>query len=319
MNRGQGLLIQVGVIVAGLTKKIFNRLERNLIAAGKRASQSLQGRREVGRPKQVVFVAGVHRSGTNMLMRILARSYRTEVFDETDPRAFQTFMMRERAVIHGLVDQARAPIVVVKALHEGHQLVSLLEEFAPAKAVWMFRHYDDMVNSHMVRWPGFKNEIDRIVEDPDSAAWRGRGMSAETLALVRRHHSPDMNVASAIALFWLYRNRLFFDQGFDRDARVLLLRYESLATDPGRHLPVLTDFLGIPATRLMRRVIRADSVRKQTAPEIAPDIRALCEDMRQRLEGLWAARLRPEMGEAAHPLEGDAPAQPHSLSSSRPS
>lgn len=287
-------------MVSKLTAKMRSKIELRLIAAGKKVKWMLNrlSAPQAEAAKQVVFVAGVHRSGTNMLMKVLERSVHIEVFHENDPRAFQTFMMRERAVIHGLVDRSMAPLVAVKALHESHELTSLLEEFAPAKAIWMFRHYDDMINSHMVRWPGFKNEIDRIVRDPGSAAWRGRGMSAQTLDLVRRHYSPDMNVASAIALFWVYRNRLFFDQGFDRDQRVLLLRYESLATDPVHYLPVLTHFLGIQATSRMRRIIRADSVRKQAAPEIAPDIRALCENMRERLEAVWAARLSRESGGA---------------------
>ena len=38
--------------------------------------------------QQHVFVAGMQRSGTNLLMDVLDASHATQVFHETDPRAF---------------------------------------------------------------------------------------------------------------------------------------------------------------------------------------------------------------------------------------
>ncbi len=202
--------------------------------------------------KQTVFVAGVQRSGTNMVMDVLERSWQTEVFHEFDGRAFDNYMMRPPAVIGGLIDASPAPWVIVKALHEGHDLAGLLDRYRPARAIWMFRGFDDMINSNMANWPGGRNQIEDIVaardrdgaqgQGPEPAGWRGRGMTEATLATVKAHYRPAMNDASALGLFWFYRNQLFFDQGFEADRRVALVRYDSLVGAPARRWRIGFDF-----------------------------------------------------------------------------
>jgi hypothetical protein len=243
-------------------------------------------------PRLTVFVAGVHRSGTNMMMEILERSWKTAVFNESDGRAFDNYLMREKAVIRGLVDQSAAPVVVIKALHEAHDLRNLLEAFAPAKAIWMFRSFYDVVNSSLRRWPGRgdgrRNKIDAIVQDRGLADWRGLGMTDETHRVVCQHYSPNIDDASAEALFWVYRNQLFFDQAFDADPRVLLVSYERLVSDDASYAAVVRRFLEIDFTRAMQRVAHLESVRKHPAPCLDPDIEALCKQMQARLEDVHA-------------------------------
>jgi len=251
-------------------------------------------------PKQTVFVAGVQRSGTNMVMDILEQSWQTEVFHEFDPRAFDNYMMRPPAVIGGLIDASPAPWVIVKALHEGHDLAGLLARFKPAKAIWMFRRFDDMINSNMANWPGGRNQIEDIVATPDPgpdpapdpgpdpgrdrAAWRGRGMTEATRATVRAHHHPAINDATALGLFWFYRNQLFFDQGLADDRRVQLMRYESLVETPALAVDDLARFLGLRPTEPMRRLVVPGSIAKRPAPEIEPAVRRLCQEMLARLD-----------------------------------
>ncbi len=252
-----------------------------------------------GGAKQTVFVAGVQRSGTNMVMDILEQSWQTEVFHEVDARAFDNYMLRPPAVIGGLIDASPAPWVIVKALHEGHDLAGMLDRFRPARAIWMFRGFDDMINSNMANWPGGRNQIEDIVaargraqgrdQDPDRAGWRGRGMTEATLATVKAHYRPALNDASALGLFWFYRNQLFFDQGFEADRRVALVRYESLVGAPAREVDTFARFLGLRPTEPMRRLITPGSVAKRPPPEIEPDVRRLCQEMLARLDAVHQA------------------------------
>ncbi len=262
--------------------------------------------------KQTVFVAGVQRSGTNLVMDVLEQSWQTEVFHEFDARAFDTYMMRPPAVIRGLIDASPAPWVIVKALHEGHDLTGLLDRYRPARAIWMYRGFDDMINSNMANWPGGRNRIEDIVaanaqghaQGQDSprgqddarerAGWRGRGMTAATRATVRAHYRPAMNDASALGLFWFYRNQLFFDQGFESDRRVLLLRYDSLVGAPAREVDRLARFLDLKPTAPMRRLIVPGSVAKRPAPEIDPAVRRLCQAMLARLDAAIRQNGQPD-------------------------
>lgn len=265
------------------------KLGREAAGLVKRAVQKLR-RLGGGAPKQVVFVAGVQRSGTNMMIDVLDRSLQTDVFSGSDPRAFENYALRQQAVLGALIEASDAPYVVFKALFELDALARLLDVFAPAKAVWIVRRYDDMVNSHLHKWSGCPSAIGQILEDRDSAGFRGRGMSEETRATVADVYHPDMTDASAVALFWWFRNRLFFEQAFDADTRVLPVRYESLVSDPQPEFRRVFAFVGVDFTPRVMRKVFASSIGKDAPPEIEPPVRALCDEMQARFDELIAAR-----------------------------
>lgn len=260
--------------------EIAERLREEAFLKFKLLKQQLSPRQ--GEPMRV-FVAGVHRSGTNMLMLILDASLETDVFHENDNRAFDDYIMREPEIIRSLIERSNAPVVVVKALHEAHRLTGFLDDFAPAKGLWMIRYFEDSVNSSLKRWPKTRNKLEILLEDRDGADWRGSGMTDETHRIVKEHYRPGMNNASASALFWYYRNQLFFDQELDRDPRVLAIEYEELVRAPDIAVERIASFIGIGASERMKRISHSESVRKNPPPDIAPHVKALCEAMQKRL------------------------------------
>lgn len=278
--------------MAGLIERLSRRLDRERMLAVKAVWQNIGDRAAATQSRQTVLVTGLPRSGTNMLMDALERSLETQVFHERDPRAFDNYDQHDSAVIRQLITRSPARHVIIKALLEGHKIRELMREFAPSKAVWMYRHYDDTLNSDMANWPGTRNKLDDIVVDRDSADWRGRGMTDDTYALVRRHYSRDMSNASALGLYFYYRHQLFFDQGFDTDPDVYALSYEDFVADPQVELDRLAGFLGLRPTPRMARGIHARSIRRKAPPDIAPEVRALAEEMYQRLERTRAAKLQ---------------------------
>lgn len=266
--------------------RIGAKLARIAFLGRKHARQRIVELSSPADEKRVTMVCGVQRSGTNMLMKILERSFETAVYHESDRRAFNRHQMREASVIRGLIRRSHARRIVIKALCEGDKISELLRLFAPANAIWMVRQYDDVINSSMKLWPGWRNHLDKIVLDRGAGAWRARGMTDETHALVRRHYHPDMNDASALALFWYYRNQVLFDQKLDDDPRLLTLRYESLVEDPEGYGALVARFVGLRFERSMVGFVFGDSVSKRPRPEIDPPIRSLCDEMLDRLTRL---------------------------------
>jgi len=255
-----------------------------------RAYKRLKHRLMPAHKKTCVFVAGAQRSGTNMLMECLDWSGETDAFHESDPRAFKDYQMLSREVIHGLVHHSRFPFVPIKALCEAEQLKSLLEEFAPAKAIWVVRDFGDTVNSAMRNFPDFTGRIQEIVRDPKTTpGWFARGISDETLALLRRLHHPDMTSATASALRWYIRNVLFFEQGLDQDGRVLVVHYANMVTQPGPTMEAVFSFSGLPDfSPFITRKVHARSIRKNPPPPIDPGVVEACEALQARFAVLGA-------------------------------
>ncbi len=259
------------------------RLERRLWRHWKGLRHKLVG----GSPRQHVFVAGMQRSGTNMLMEILEWSAHTDVYHETDPRAFEHYEMRPRAVIHTLAEKSSSSFFIIKSLCELDQLAELMDEFPPARTLWIVRAFDDSVSSAIRSFGNFSVQLHRLARDKNGNGWRGRGMSDETQAILRRCDHPGISEASAAALMWYYRNILFFEQGLDGNPAVKVVFYEDMVTQPETALRDIFRFLGIADwSPWLTRYIHAGSVRRSPRTDIDPAIRHVCEELATRFAGL---------------------------------
>lgn len=240
-------------------------------------------------PAAVAFIAGVQRSGTNMLMDVLERSLLTDVYHERDARAFDNYSMRDIDTIAALHRRCRAPHFIIKSLCELQRLPQLRRRFPGSRIVWIVRHYDDVVNSMLVSFRNHASQIRRLAQDKLAVDWRGEGMSDATQALLRRFAGPELSDASGAALMWYLRNVLFFEQGFDRDEGVLLVSYERLVAAPQAEFARIFAFLGLAYRPWHSRRVVASSVGRRQPPAIDPAVRMECDALLGRFHALLPA------------------------------
>jgi hypothetical protein len=235
---------------------------------------------------QHVFVAGMQRSGTNLLMDVLDASADTQVFHETDPRAFEHYEMRDLAVIRTLAQQCPAPVFVIKALCELDRIKRLMDAFAPARTLWVVRDWRDSANSAIKSFGNFVPQWQRLANG-GANDWRGRGVSPATRELLAALYRPDASEAEGAAIMWFYRNVLFFEQQLGADARVRVVFYEDLVQQPMREVAAVFDFLGLPGfSRGVADRIHARSVRHRSPPDISAAVTALCDELLGRFRAL---------------------------------
>ena len=219
-------------------------------------------------------------------MEVLDASADTQVFHETDPRAFERYEMRDLAVIRQLAQQCPAPLFVIKALCELDRIKRLMNAFAPAKTLWVVRDWRDSVHSAIKSFGNFVPQWKRLAHG-DSSDWRGRGMSDATRELLAALYHPDASEAEGAAIMWFYRNALFFEQQLAADPRVRVVFYEDLVRHPLREVAAVYDFLGLQGfnQRVAGR-IHARSVKHRSPPDIAPAVVALCDELLARFRAL---------------------------------
>lgn len=234
---------------------------------------------------QHVFVAGMQRSGTNLLMDVLDASVATQVFHETDSRAFVRYEMRDLAVIRQLAQSSPAPVFVIKALCELDRIRSLMDTLSPAKSLWMVRDWRDSASSAVKSFGNFVPQWNQLAHG-DADDWRGRGMSPATRELLAVLYRPDASEAEGAAIMWFYRNVLFFEQLLAADPRVRLVFYEDLVRDPAHEVAALYDFLGLPVNAGMAGRIHARSVKHRAPADISPAVAALCDELLARFRAL---------------------------------
>ncbi len=281
-----------------LPHRLAARTRRAWLLGAKAALQScrMAGRRQS--PALHVFVSGAQRSGTNMVMDLLERSFETTVYHERDARAFDRYRMRPPAVIDDLVARAPGRIFVIKALCEADRLPELMARYTPAATLWIYRDYADVVRSSLRSFRRVAANVTALVDDPASCDWMGRGMSPATHERLRALHRPGMDEASRVALFWFIRNRLLFDTGLGDDPRIRRVRYEDLLADPDHHLGATFAFLGLAYRPSLGRGVTPPRQRRQQPLDLDPAVRAACEELLAELD-LGPAHHAPAACETA--------------------
>ena len=227
------------------------------------------------------FLVGCNRSGTSMLVFQLSRTWQVRLYNEWDPAAFENWRLRDLSVIEGLVKSSHAPITLFKPICDTYRTHVLLSRFPTAKVLFAFRHYDDVVNASLEgrHW-------DRTVTgwvSTDFAEFSTMPAPEETRQFISSRWTPSLNRASGAALYWAFRNRLFFDLHLDQREDVRAVKYEAVVFEPRKELESLCEFLGIQFHRRMAEGIFSSDVKGNPPPAIDEQIRADCEDLWQRL------------------------------------
>jgi hypothetical protein len=257
-----------------------------------------------------VFLVGVQRSGTNMLVRGLETSPSFDVCNENDKRAFVRFRLRPVRELRSLVQSNGHRAVLFKPLAESHRIVELLDTLGtptPPKAIWAYRAVDGRVRSAVTKFgPNNLLALRAIAEDRHDRDWSVDGPAQEIVDTIRDGLSPEntelvrsfdydrLDAEAGAALFWYVRNSLYFELGLHRRDDVMISSYERIVTEPEPTMRTLCRFLGVPFTD---DLIAHVDTRSATPPRLTlPDeIRRRCDDLEIRLGAAadeQAVRLR---------------------------
>jgi Sulfotransferase domain len=290
--------------VARLARNRLTRLQhegiRKVARADLRRARSATRRarwavRHDFRPNAVpVFIVGVQRSGTDMLIQAFKESAEVTVYNESaDSPAFRTFKLRGDDVVRALVARSRHRCVVFKSLLDSHRTVYLLTELGTpsrGRAIWAYRSMAGRVRSLLAQWPDSNRRSLREIAAGEDR-WERAGLSESQLALVRAFDYERMTPESGAALHWYLRNCLFFDLGLHERPDVALVSYERMIDEPARFLEMLCNFVGIAYDARMGRGIgrRPDPIGR--ALEIDPRIRELCDELESRLDAAFESRV----------------------------
>ncbi|MBV8982730.1 MAG: hypothetical protein JO086_17665 [Acidimicrobiia bacterium] len=240
-----------------------------------------------------VWLVGVQRSGTNMVVRGLEESPEVEVHNENDGRAFERFRLRSDPVVRKIVVESGHRYVLFKPLCDSHRVDELLalDTPTPGRAIWAYRGVDGRVRSALAKFGDTNLRVlTEIAAGRGAGLWQSQRLSPDSLELLRSFDWASMDAASAAALFWYLRNQLFFDLGLDRRTDVLLSSYDAVVADPEAGTKAMASFLDLAwhpglAAHIERRTP------KDVAPlELEPRVRGLCDELGARLDAAAAVQ-----------------------------
>jgi len=252
-----------------------------------------------------VFLVGVQRSGTNMVVRGLERSPEFAVHNENDRRVFHRYELKGIDTVRRVVGQSRARFTLFKPLCDSHRTDELLDHLGttmPPRAIWAYRGMEGRVRSSLSK---FRDHNLTVMADIAAGRflerWQAQGIRPETMELIRSFDWEQMTPASASALFWYVRNRVLFDLDLPDRPDVVVVSYRRLVKDPRHAIEPVLNLLGLRFDAgLIAHIDRRDAAAVARIPlEIDPRIRAVCAALEERLDAV--AKAHHERAVPVHP------------------
>lgn len=236
-----------------------------------------------------LFIMGCQRSGTTIIMDCLEGDYRTLSYGErckyNQPKGAELIRMQSPDRIRSRMQFIPVDGIALKPLVESQHAKVWLDTFPEGRIVWCFRRCTDVVSSMRKKWglPVPRDLIGTML-DESSGLFRSESLSKNSKKLINDYYRQDMSGEDALALFWVIRNELFFEQGLDKHPRVRTLDYDKFVQNPVKVFQQMYDFWGVPF-RPNRRLatISSSSVGKGADTNLSAPIRDLCDNMWERL------------------------------------
>jgi hypothetical protein len=162
----------------------------------------------------------------------------------------------------------------------------LLSSYENAKAVWVYRCYQDAANSSVHRFGSHHKDLTRRVANGelDKLGARGKHISKETIQLFEEIFHEEPSREEGACLYWYMRNQLYFDLDLHQDPRVHIVQYEAAVQNQEKEFRKIFEFLGFPYDPVIIEGIFASSVRKHPWPGIEPRLQKVCEALQERLD-----------------------------------
>ena len=281
----------------------LNLIERAPVAARKAWWRATRGV-EAGMSTPV-FLVGVQRSGTNMVVRGLERSPDVAVHNENDRKVFRRYELRGLDVVRDVTERSRARYTLFKPLCDSHRTDELLalDTTMPPRAIWAYRGMEGRVRSSLSK---FRDHNLTVLADVAAGRsldrWQAQGIRPDTMELIRSFDWERTSPASASALFWYVRNRLVFDLGLTDRSDLVVISYRDLVSNPREAIEPVLNLLDLRFTEDLISHIDARETSRITAPspggsgsvratplDIDPRIRAVCAELEDQLDAVARA------------------------------
>jgi len=238
-----------------------------------------------------VFIVGLQRSGTTMLMNIFHLHPETEVLDEaSDSRSFFDFRIRDVQTVRQVIEESHYRFPCFKIIADSHILPSILDALSNPKVLWMYREPGCNAASRLVKFPQGTAAIRAVCANRPGGGWFAEGVSPAVARRLRELDFSGFADFDYACLVWWVRNQLYFEMGLDSDPRVRLLRYETLVGQPEPTMRALFDWTGMGWSKTSMRFVHARSMKRSNLPRLDPQVEALCGDLLQRLDAEHAAQ-----------------------------
>lgn len=244
---------------------------------------------------RIVFVFGCQRSGTTMLRSFIGFDPRVDDQGEGDPPYFwqgpeddlRYLRLLPDEAVEKLASRCRSEVLLIKPLHDSQRAAHLLHRFPGSKGIWIFRHYHEVILSHLTYYRGRYDPLPYLQDmlNLNEASWKAEGLGQEMRDFIQQHRHLATTATAGFALFWLARNSLYFSQMQAHPGLPLVsIHYADLVGHSAQALRFLGEYTGLELDPRYARFPEHRERKKELPDAIPPVLLEACEKMMARLQ-----------------------------------
>lgn len=227
---------------------------------------------------KAVFIVGNQRSGTTMLVSKLNRHFWIDVFHESSI-AMRDWHLKPFSELGLIIKSSKAKICIFKPLEDSHRVNELLEYFKDSRALFIFRHYSDVVNSSIkLGWGTHLKQYINNIHDNIEFKYSGPlNLTPQNIQTINDLYYENKSAENCAALVWYLRNTIYFDHNLHVNPKVLLIQFERIVSNPQKEFKDVIHFIGLRPSRSVLYDVRNLTLRKTNPPVIDEPILKICD------------------------------------------
>ncbi|RDH83781.1 MAG: hypothetical protein DIZ80_06485 [endosymbiont of Galathealinum brachiosum] len=236
---------------------------------------------------KVIFIFGCQRSGTTIIQNIISLDPSVKYHGEGDEPYFydvsteKHHRLKPQQDVDRILNNELFNYMAIKPLYESQHANNLLKQYSNSKSVWMFRHYQDVIDSHLHYYKYNSHDYIKPFFDKNIKNWLNESIPKDINEFIQQFKLEELSDADAYGLFWIVRNSIYWD--IKDNKNVILINYEKLVSQPDVEISKTCKFLNLPYYSFYCNAIRSNAVSKKVNFTLQDSIKEKCEDIYNRL------------------------------------
>jgi hypothetical protein len=202
-------------------------------------------------PQTIVFILGYGRSGTSILINLLAHLFSIDAHGETS-KIMQNYLLREDKLLDK-INNNKHSIIALKPILNSCMADHFLNDYDNSKVIWLFRDYKDVTYSGLNKFGNrVAEQLKNYIKTGKGDGWIAKTMHREEFSIIREMYYSSYSNNDWMALVWWFVNHTIIREKLTENNNFALIEYNDFVEYPQQYMSYISQFIKAKPNKLHR-------------------------------------------------------------------